>query len=331
MFNIGSISSFADTVGLAVVNYKAPIVHTKNQVIQNCNNIASIIDATKRGYPGLDLIIFPEYSTQGLHPTKWLELSTTVPGPETEIFSSACRRNNVWGIFSIAGELNNSGNPFDSLILINNHGEIVINYRKINPWVPQEHWQAGNKTIVAEGPKGLIVGGIICYDTNFPEICRDLAIKGAELIVSIQGYMTPFREQQRMVSQVRAWENTSYFAVANLSGSDSTYSYYGNSRIIGFDGRVITECDGGEGQITYGTISLSAIRNARTNWTAENHLFNLTHRGYMATHDLEGDSTCPYDYIQKWSSSPHELKELTEKITSTNNSGKLITIAKKSL
>jgi amidase len=291
-------------------------LHTKNQVLQNCNTISSIIDSTKRGYPGLDLIIFPEYSTQGFHPTKWLELSTTIPGQETEIFSNACRRNNVWGVFSITGEYSREGKPWDSLIVINNHGDIVMKYRKINPWVPQEPWQPGNKTFVIEGPKGLKMGGIICYDTNFPEICRDLALKGAELIVSIQGYMSPFREQQRMVSQVRAWENLSYFAVANLAGSDSTYSYYGYSRIIGYDGRIITECDGGEGQITFTSLSISSIRDARTNWTAENHLYNLTHRGYIGSeNNHEGESSCPYDYIKTWRDSPIELKKQTENLT----------------
>lgn len=37
--------------------------------------------------------------------------------------------------------------------------------------------------------QGLVVGGCICYDMNFPEVARDLTFKGAELMVRIQGYM----------------------------------------------------------------------------------------------------------------------------------------------
>src|SRR5205807_8029051 len=134
----GTISSSKDTVGVAVVDDEVPVVETKEQVATNCRKIAQYMEGTKRGCPGLDLIIFPEYSTQGFHPTKWKDLTTTVPGPETAIFSEACKKNKVWGVFSITGEHNPKGAPFNSFLLINDKGEIVLNYHKILPWVPME-------------------------------------------------------------------------------------------------------------------------------------------------------------------------------------------------
>src|SRR5467141_2823877 len=79
------------------------------------------------------------------------DLTTTVPGPETAIFSEACRKNKVWGVFSITGEQNPKGAPFNSFLLVNDKGEIVLNYHKILPWVPMEPWYPGNETMVVEG------------------------------------------------------------------------------------------------------------------------------------------------------------------------------------
>ncbi len=311
---VGTISSSPDTVGVAVVNYRVPVCESKEEVLENCRRIAQFVEGIKRGYPGCDLVIFPEYSTQGFHPVKWRDLTTTVPGPETEIFAEACRKNRVWGIFSITGEENPRGNPFNTLVLINDRGEIVLKYHKMYPWVPMEPWYPGEGTMVAEGPKGLKIGPTICYECNIPELVRDTVMKGAELVVRIQGYMYPSKEQQRMIAQVRAWENCVYFAVANMAGRDLVYSYFGHSCIIDFDGRVLAECGTAPDEVQYALLSVSAIRDARKNWTAENHLFNIVHRGYTAI-PPNGLAECPLEFYKLWATNPEEARRRVEALT----------------
>ena len=295
MSGLGGLNKSPDGVVIGLAQLQLPVVDTPEQLAAQTRRIVEMIGKARRGMRTMDLIVFPEYSLHGLSMNTDPAIMCRVDGPEVGAFREACRAHRIWGCFSIM-ELNPDGNPYNTGLIIDDEGEIRLHYRKLHPWVPVEPWEPGNLGIpVCDGPNGSKLALIICHDGMFPEMARECAYRGADIMIRTAGYTAPIRHAWRVTNQANAFCNLMYTVSVCMCGSDGTFDSMGEAMIVNFDGVPLVMGGGRADEIVTGEVRPSLAREARRLWGVENNIYQLGHRGYVAV--AGGATDCPYTYM----------------------------------
>ena len=177
----------------------------------------------------------------------------------------------------------------NSLSVIDKNGDIILTYSKVHTcsFSMEKHLEAGNgfKTAKLETGKGKInIGTMICFDREFPESARTLALMGAEIILVPN--CCPFDDNRKSQLKARAFENMTAVAMAN-------YSDFGHS--MAFDGMaydengnyrdmLLTELDSEEG-VEVVSIDIDALRDyrSRESWGGKYRRPDVYYREYKTT------------------------------------------------
>jgi formamidase len=296
MNGLGGLNKSPGGVVVGLVQVQNPAVATRDELAAQCQRICDLTAKARRGMPSMDLVVFPEYSLHGLSMDTNPEIMCRIDGPEMEAFREACRANRIWGCFSIM-ELNPRGNPYNTGVILDADGELRLYYRKLHPWIPVEPWEPGDLGIpVCDGPNGSRIGLIICHDGMFPEMARECAYKGAEIMLRTAGYTAPIRHAWRITNEANAFCNLMATASVCLCGSDGTFDSMGEGMIVGFDGVPAVTGGARPDEIITGEIRPDLVREARRVWGVENNIYQLGHRGYVAV--AGGARDCPYTFMQ---------------------------------
>jgi len=295
MSGLGGLNKSPDGVVIGLAQLQLPVVDTPEQLAAQTRRIVEMVGKARRGMRTMDLIVFPEYSLHGLSMNTDPAIMCRVDGPEVDAFREACRKHKIWGCFSIM-ELNPDGNPYNTGLIIDDEGEIRLHYRKLHPWVPVEPWEPGNLGIpVCDGPNGSKLALIICHDGMFPEMARECAYRGADIMIRTAGYTAPIRHAWRVTNQANAFCNLMYTVSVCMCGSDGTFDSMGEAMIVNFDGVPLVMGGGRADEIVTGEVRPSLAREARRLWGVENNIYQLGHRGYVAV--AGGATDCPYTYM----------------------------------
>ena len=210
-----------------------------NDINYNLEKIGFWLEAAVKEHDA-ELVVFPEAITTGFVPgmpiEEFYDLLNYIPGPETDQIGEIARKLKVHVVLPLYEKRKEKNVIMNSSVLIDDEGEITGIYHKTHPF-PSERlggggWTTpGKEAVVVETKLGKI-GMIICYDGDFPELSRVLAIQGAEIVTRPSALSRSF-EIWDMTNKARAYDNHVYVVAANSVGADAGGNYYfGSSMII---------------------------------------------------------------------------------------------------
>lgn len=189
---------------------------------------------------GARIVVLPETITTGFTPNmerdKFYDLVEALDGPSARTIGRIAKELGVWVLFPMYEKGPRRPIIYNSALLISPGGELHGVYRKTHPF-PTERIEGGGWTTPGKDlpvfDLGFVKVGItICYEGDFPELSRILALKGAELILRPSALLRSF-EIWELTNRARAYDNHVYVAGVNSVGPDAGSNYYfGHSMII---------------------------------------------------------------------------------------------------
>jgi formamidase len=210
-----------------------------------------------------------------------VESAVNIPGPETDQLAEKARKYSTYISASIHEKDPEFPNYFfNTSFIMNPKGKIILKYRKINPWIPLELSTSPHDLLdsykaplfpVTETEIGNLAC-YVCYDQFFPEVARQLAFNGAEILIKPtifppypQQFMFDPYDWYTIVNKMRSIENMVY-------GVNANGAKYGNSMIVDYLGRTLALAARGRAMTIGAIIDVEELREYRRKTKLHNML-----------------------------------------------------------
>lgn len=203
------------------------------------NLVRAEIFMKKAASSGANIIVFPEMFLTGYVIDRLSELAETLEGTSIKRLASLAAR---YQLLTVCGfpEKNKDRLPYNSACVIDVDGSVLGSYHKTHLFCEEANTFSLGGSVKPFHTSVGEVGVMICYDTEFPEVARLLALDGAELILMLGANMFPYEEYHSSFLRARAMENSVFAASANFVGSDNVYEFCGRSAIVSPGGEFLS-------------------------------------------------------------------------------------------
>lgn len=193
-----------------------------------------------------DIVVLPELMTSGYvfeSAQEAASVAITASDPLLREWATAAARG---GAVVIGGfcERGDDGRIYNSAAVVDGSGVIGV-YRKVHLWDREKLWFGPGTTPppVFDTPVGRI-GVLVCYDLEFPEMARTLALSGAELIaVPTNWPLVPRPDGERppevTIAMAAARVNRVSIACCDRVGTERGEEWTGGTSIVDENGWVL--------------------------------------------------------------------------------------------
>lgn len=192
---------------------------------------------------GAQLVVLPELVTSGYVFADLAEARSRAERLDGPTVTLLAELSAAHGVVLVAGfcERGEGERPYNSLVVLD-RGELVAVYRKTHLWGTEKNvFAAGDERAPVVATSVGRVAAMICYDLEFPEMVRDVALRGAQVVVAPSNWPSntpPIGERPPEVvkAQASAAVNRVFVAVADRWGHERGVDWIGGSVICDVEG-----------------------------------------------------------------------------------------------
>ena len=257
------------TIKISQIQFEA-----KSTPFENAKLLKKYFEKTKKFNPYL--ICTPECSNIITNDNKYLINNTTFENdcPILKMAKLYAKENRInVNIGSLLLKIKNKKKLVNRSYFINSKGKIVKKYDKIHMFDvninkkethrESDTFEAGSKEVLLD-LNGVKIGFTICYDLRFPNLFRNLAKRGAQIILMPAAFTVPSgKAHWEVMLRSRAIENSLFVIATNMCGTHHTNrKTYGHSILVNPWGEVISKSKS-KPKILNTKINLDETENAR--------------------------------------------------------------------